>query len=209
MYTNDSWEFTEPGSIFDIKDDRIVSQDTSAIKTIESILAHKKSVKEKLNYLSKELSNRAEHHDDSKLKPPEIQWLIEMDKEPKEEYGTPAYFEKQKRWEKFFKHHYTENSHHPDHYPLGISNMDLIDLCEYCCDIISYFDKMHPDDALEVIAKQVDRFGFTEQLTEILKNTLWNYFSWFGPFKPTYIYTKDSPIDESIVAEKTKEEKKD
>ena len=54
-----------------------------------------------------------------------------MDKEPKVEYGSPEYFEKMKRWDKFFKHHYKNNSHHPAHYnEQGIYGMTIVDLVE-------------------------------------------------------------------------------
>ena len=42
----------------------------------------------------------------------------------------------------------------------------------------------HVHDALETINKQSGRFGFDEQLEQILKNTLLSYFSWFGDIKP-------------------------
>ena len=42
---------------------------------------HKEKVKRRLLFLSEELKNRAESHDNSKLKEPEIKYLIEMDKE--------------------------------------------------------------------------------------------------------------------------------
>ena len=96
--------------------DKNIISDPSAIKTINSILNHKKKVKERMLFLAKEIIKRAEEHDDSKLKEPEINWLIEMDKEPSVEYGSSEYFEKMKRWDKFFKHHYKNNSHHPAHY---------------------------------------------------------------------------------------------
>ena len=87
----------------DLEDD-IVS-DPQALKTITNILNHKQNVKEKMLFLANEIIKRAETHDDSKLKEPELSWLIEMDKEPEVEYGSPEYFEKQKRWIKFFEHY--------------------------------------------------------------------------------------------------------
>ena len=170
----------------DIKEGESEDVDYSAIKTISNILKHKRSVNTKMQYLSRNLKERGEAHDASKLEYPEIEWLIEMDKEPIYPYGSPEYFEKMRRWEKFFKHHYENNRHHPSHFEHGIDGMNLLDLCEYCCDIISYYDEMHPDQAFQSIEAQKERFGMDEQLTCILKNTLLEYFTWFGDIKPPY-----------------------
>lgn len=171
----------QPGKVLDTANTDSIIKDPSAVDTIKSILKHKKSVADKLNFLAKELLNRAEHHDDSKLVQPEIGWLIEMDKEPKASYGSDEYFGRLQRWQKFFDHHYAVNRHHPDHFKdLGVQGFNLADLCEYLMDICSYFDKMHVSDAIKVVEEQSKRFGLDEQLSQILKNTLIEYYSWIG-----------------------------
>ena len=194
-------QYNRPGTIINVVDGQDLVKDDSAVKTIEYILAHKKSVKQKLEYLSKELAKRAEHHDDSKLEFPEIQWLIEMDREPRYPYGSPEYFDKQKRWQKFFSHHYKLNRHHPDHFPAGGLNMNLADLCEMACDVISYLQEMHMEQAAKAVDQQKERFGLDDQLAEVIKNTLVDYFSWFGPYKPTYLDEPDTqaPSEEEHV----------
>lgn len=173
-------------SIIDTSEEEPI-KDPQALKTIQSIVKHKKSVKEKLDFLTEELKQRAEHHDDSKLEPPEIDWLIEMDKEPRYPYGSPEYFDKMQRWKKFFDHHYANNRHHPDHFKdLGIVEFNLADLCEYLMDICSYFDEMHVSDAIKVVEQQQERFHLDDQLTQILKNTLIEYYSWIGETKPIF-----------------------
>ena len=165
-------------------DENIIS-DPSAAKTINNILDHKKKVKDRMLFLAKEIIKRAEEHDDSKLKPPEINWLIEMDKEPKVEYGTPEYFEKIKRWDKFFKHHYKNNSHHPAHYnEQGVYGMTIVDLVEMMCDVISYIKELHVYQASKIIKEQKERFDIDEGIAQILINTLNYYFTWVGDFKP-------------------------
>lgn len=177
------YHVTEPLFIDGYETDSLV-KDPEALNTLNSILKHRQTVRERLLFLADELYKRAYHHDDSKLQLPEIKWLIEMDKEPRYEYGTPEYFEKMKRWDKFFKHHYENSRHHPDHFANGIEGMNLADLCEYIVDIISYYEELHVNNALDTVNKQKERFGFDEQLTQILKNTLIEYFSWFGGQKP-------------------------
>lgn len=169
--------------IIDTNNSEIIN-DEKAIETVREVIKHRQSVNKKLNFLSKEISKRGEEHDLSKLQYPEINWLIQMDKEPKYEYGTKEYFQKMKKWNKFFVHHYTNNRHHPDHFQEGVYGMTLVDLCEYISDIISYYDEMHVGDAIKTIEKQKERFKLDEQLSQILKNTLIEYFSWVGNYKP-------------------------
>ena len=175
---------------FSEKESRIYDngvKDPQAFETVSRINSHRKSVRAKLNFLIKKLAERSENHDLSKLKEPEIGWLIEMDKEPRVTYGSPEYFEKMKRWEKFFKHHYANNRHHPDHFgDMGVSGMNLVDLAEYLCDIISYLEEMHASQAIKIIDEQGKRFGLEDQLSQILKNTLVEYFSWVGNFSPEF-----------------------
>ena len=160
--------------IIDGYDNNIAIQDPSALKTIEDILKHKEKVKRRLLFLSEELKNRAESHDNSKLKDPEIKY----------HYNTPEYFDKMKRWQKFFNHHYENNRHHPNHFMNGVLDMTLTDICEYLVDIISYYDEMHVNDAIDTVEKQQGRFGLDSQLAQILTNTLIEYFSYIGDKKP-------------------------
>lgn len=170
--------------IIDGYDNSNIVKDESALKTIGDILKHKEKVRRRLLFLSDELKKRADEHDDSKLKNPEIRYLIEMDKEPRYPYNSPEYFNKMKRWQKFFGHHYDNNRHHPDHFRNGILDMTLTDICEYLVDIISYYDEMHVHDGMDTIEKQQGRFGLDNQLSQILVNTLIEYFSYIGDNKP-------------------------
>lgn len=165
--------------------DGLKCKEEQAGNTVKHILKHRESVRNKLNFLASELVKRAEKHDESKLMQPELNWLIQMDKEPRYQYGTPEYFDKMEKWQNFFKHHYAENRHHPDHFQNGIYDMNIVDICEYITDIISYYDEMHVDDALKTLEAQKERFGFDEQLYQILKNTLFEYFTWVGDFAPS------------------------
>lgn len=167
-------------------DGKSVIVDESAGKTIDVILKHKKSVREKLLFLSEELRKRAEEHDDSKLQFPEIEWLIEMDKEPRYQYGTDEYYEKMNRWKKFFIHHYTQNRHHPDHYSNGIDDMNLIDITEFLADIVSYYEVLQAHDGEKILNDQEKRFQIDGQLHNVLSNTLNDYFSNIGEFESIF-----------------------
>ena len=189
--------------IIDGYDNDNIVKDPSAFKTINDILKHKEKVRRRLLFLSDELRKRAEEHDNSKLRSPEIGYLIEMDKEPKYPYNSPEYFNKMKRWQKFFDHHYDNNRHHPIHVRNGILDMTLTDICEYLVDIISYYDEMHVHDAMDTIEKQQGRFGLDYQLSRILTNTLIEYFSYIGDFKPE---ADKTPEDKKKEAEETNEQ---
>ena len=184
----------EPRAV-DGYDTEDVVKDPSALETITSILKHKERVSKRLLFLVDELRKRALHHDDSKLVPPELDWLIEMDKEPRYPYGSVEYFAKMERWKKFFDHHYKNNRHHPDHFAIGIDGMTIADLAEYMVDIISYYDELHPKDAIKTIKGQKERFGLSDQLCQILINTLLEYYSWMGSFPP--IAEEEAKIKES------------
>lgn len=184
--------FVEPKIVdgYDVSDP---VKDKKALDTVSYIVNHKKTVAKRLKFLAEQLLERSETHDDSKLKSPEIDWLIEMDKEPRYPYGSQEYLDKKKRWEKFFKHHYKVNSHHPEHYRDGVSGMTLTDLCEYLIDISAYYAEMHPEDVFKTLNEQSERFGLEEQLTQILKNTLIYYFTYFGNMKPVAYKVLEEP----------------
>ena len=59
----------------------------------------------------------------------------------------------------------------------GINDMNLIDIMEMLCDWISYKDDISITDAVEVVEKQSRRFGFSDELKNILLNTLFEYFA--------------------------------
>lgn len=176
--------FVEPKAIDGYDTNGSVVKDEQALDTIFYIAKHKETVAKRLAFLAEQLLERAKEHDASKLKNPELDWLIEMDKEPRYVYGSKEYLDKKRRWEKFFKHHYAVNRHHPEHYINGVEGMSLTDLCEYLIDISSYCAEMHPEEVFNIINNQASRFGLDEQLTQILKNTLLEYFTYFGNLKP-------------------------
>lgn len=165
---------------------KTIFDDKQALKTVNDINTHRDSVRKKLMFIASEIQKRADNHDLSKLQKPEIEWLIEMDKEPRYPYGTDEYFDKMKRWQKFFDHHYAINRHHPDHFENGVNDMTLVDVVEYLVDIISYIDELHISQAVDIVDKQKGRFKIDDQLADILKNTLIEYFSNIGNMQSQY-----------------------
>ena len=137
---------------------------------------HIKSVQRKLKVLIDELQKRLENHDKSKLTDELWYWEF-MDQEPKYPYGSKEYFSKKKRNEMVFQMHYKNNRHHPEHFMNGINDMNLIDIMEMLCDWISYKDDISITDAVDIVEKQSRRFGFSDEIKNLMLNTLFEYFA--------------------------------
>ena len=73
-------------------------------------------------------------HDWSKFTPAEAKSFIGATTLKNLVYGSPEYVAEQKRISSAIEHHYKTNSHHPEHFPLGTSNMNLMDIIEMYCD---------------------------------------------------------------------------
>ena len=83
----------------------------------------------------KELLNRTEKHDRSKLENPEREGFLEYTPKLKgSTYGSEEYDEFLKCLKPFLDHHYEFNRHHPEHFHDGMKGMNLIDLIELFCD---------------------------------------------------------------------------
>lgn len=109
-----------------------------------------------------------------------------MDKEPRYPYGSEEYKQKIKKWDKVFKHHYKYNRHHPEHYEYGVSEMTLIDIVEMMCDWLGYKDTTTVTEALKVCDDQMARYDISEELRQIIFNTLLRYYSLMGGKNPNY-----------------------
>lgn len=148
--------------------------------TREYIEKHISRIRKHLGIFIHLLNQRAIKHDESKLKSPEFEMWCEMDKEPRYKYGTEEYNAKMKKWQHLFDLHYRQNRHHPEHFNFGINGMTLVDLIEMLCDWLGYKDVLSITEAIETVERQMRRFGFTEELRNIMVNTLIEYFSVLG-----------------------------
>ena len=149
-------------------------------ETTETIEKHIASVQLNLEKIILETLERYKKHDQSKLQEPEISLWEKMDQEKRYPYGTKEYFDKMERNKEVFDLHYKANSHHPEHFQNGISDMDLVDLTEMLCDWFAYKQNVSYKEASELIDKQAKRFNMSEDITNVLKNTVLNYFVSIG-----------------------------
>ena len=72
--------------------------------------------------------------------------------------------------------HYADNPHHPEHYDNGIKDMDLVDLIEMICDWKSATLRHNDGDIYKSIELNQKRFGYSDELKQIFKNTVDGYF---------------------------------
>lgn len=180
------------------------------IDTEEYIKGHISRVRKHINTFVQLLLKRAMNHDKSKLEEPEFSWWKEMDSEPRYPYGSEEYKQKIKRWDKVFKHHYKYNRHHPEHYDYGVSEMTLVDIVEMMCDWLGYKDTITISEALKVCDEQMKRYNISDDVRQIIFNTLLRYYSLMGGFNPNYDENSYMNIPSGIIEElkpKTSEDK--
>ena len=119
-----------------------------------------------------ELLKRAEQHDASKLREPELKYFRLASNLRNLTYGSPEYKEQLKQTlGPALEHHYARNPHHPEHHENGVDDMTLIDLLEMFCDWRAATERHGDGDIMQSIEKNEERFGLSPQLKQILVNT--------------------------------------
>jgi len=141
--------------------------------SLEATLEHKRMVNLLIGDVIKELVDRANHHDDSKLESVEADAFDKMSPKLHEEtYNSVEYKELlEKELKAALVHHYARNRHHPEHFENGIQDMDLIDLIELFCDWKASSLRQDDGNLLKSIDSNQERFHFSKELAMIFKNT--------------------------------------
>jgi hypothetical protein len=135
---------------------------------------HIHQVRKLLTVLIVELTQRALLHDQSKI------YTVEECKVftgytpllKNLEYGSEEYRNCLKQMASAISHHYKNNRHHPEYHSEGISGMNLIDLVEMVCDWKAATLRTKDGDIHKSINIQRERFGISDQLISIIKNTI-------------------------------------
>jgi hypothetical protein len=136
-------------------------------------LEHKQKVAYFIHLIVKELMDRADEHDDSKLVEPELSIFEEYSPRLRlHTYGSPEYNHALDAMKIATEHHYAHNRHHPEHFPNGIKGMNLIDLIEMIADWKASTLRQNNGNILKSIDQNEERFKYCEELTEIFKNTV-------------------------------------
>lgn len=135
-------------------------------------LQHIRTVEKFLYLFIKELLERAEKHDASKLLHPEVELFTKYTpKLATSTYGSEEYNNFKKEMGVALDHHYANNRHHPEYFKNGISDMNLVDLVEMLCDWKAASTRHNNGNIRKSIELNTDRFGINAQLVKILDNT--------------------------------------
>lgn len=141
----------------------------------QDTLEHISKVQERIQIVVSELMIRAVRHDMSKLVEPEkaaYDALMAFKSSHDMVYGSPDYAEGLKILGPALDHHYEVNSHHPQHYPNGISGMSLLDVIEMLCDWKAAGERYKDGNIQQSLTHNKERFGISDQLFTILENTV-------------------------------------
>lgn len=141
---------------------------------------HIGEVRAGIGIFMQELAKRAIEHDLSKLVPPESDFFEGDQIPPYSKYSedgklTQEYNDFLAKAGPVLRHHYENNSHHPEHYPNGIDGMCLVDLVEMFMDWRAA-SKRTPDGSLiKSVHANKDRFNVSDQLYRVFLNTCEKY----------------------------------
>lgn len=122
------------------------------------------------------LLERSNSHDSSKLSLPEVEGFTEYTPMLKDlTYGSDEYKNTLDKMMPFLEHHYAHNRHHPEHHDNGVCDMDLVDLVEMLCDWKAATLRHDDGDILKSLDINATRFGISDQLCSIFRNTVDRY----------------------------------
>lgn len=119
------------------------------------------------------LRRRGYEHDASKLEEPEKAGFDVLTfKLATLVYGSDEYRAALEEGKPTIAHHYTVNTHHPEHYPNGIAGMSLLDLVEMVCDWKAASERTKQGSIAQSLGYNKERFQIDDQLAAILENTV-------------------------------------
>lgn len=125
-----------------------------------------------LHRMAKELMDRADKHDQSKLHSPEVEMFTRFTSQLAHlTYGSPEYEQCRRDMGVALKHHYEHNRHHPEHFEDGINDMNLVDIFEMLCDWKASTLRHNDGCIRKSLVINAERFGISPQLARIMKNT--------------------------------------
>lgn len=119
-----------------------------------------------------DLEMRAQRHDLSKLEEPEKSVFDEYTPKLRDStYGSGEYKQFLEGMGEGLKHHYAVNDHHPEHFTLGIHEMDLMQLIEMLADWKAATLRHADGDLRRSIVQNAERFGYGQELGGLLMRT--------------------------------------
>jgi len=136
-------------------------------------MRHIETVRNYINYIIAQLLLRGQNHDQSKLENPELEVFVKYTpKLKKNPFGSKAYLANLKKMGIAIQHHVSVNRHHPEYFKNGMADMNLVDLLELICDWKSATLRIPDGDIFKSLDKNQKRFKYSDELKQILKNTV-------------------------------------
>jgi hypothetical protein len=141
-------------------------------------LKHSLRVGALMGHAITELVDRSVRHDHSKTQPPELEVFDRVTPQLRGlTYGTDEYKAALADMGDGLAHHYAVNRHHPEHFADGVNNMTLVDLLEVLADWKAATERHTTGSLAASLTVQRERFGLSDQLVQVLRNTA-AYFGW-------------------------------
>jgi hypothetical protein len=138
----------------------------------EETLDHIDQVQARLHDVVTNLSRRSSQHDHSKLEEPERSGFdagAEYFRTVK--YGTPEYRAALDNLRPTIEHHYRVNDHHPEHFPGGIQDMNLLQLLEMLCDWKASTERKSGVSLRKSLEINRERFQIPDALFRCIEST--------------------------------------
>ncbi len=135
---------------------------------------HIKRVAHYLHLCKKEIVKKSKQHDCDKLHN-KIEKKLFDEYTPKLKnctYGSDEYKTFLEVLKEGLNIHYANNRHHPEHFENGIQGMNLLDLLEMICDWKAASERHNDGDIYKSIEINQERFGYSDELKSILRNTV-------------------------------------
>ena len=120
-----------------------------------------------------DIMDRAYRHDESKLHEPEkerFDYVGTHQHLSKHTYCSDEYKKSLEYLGPALDHHYQENDHHPQHFPNGISGMNLMQLVEMWLDWLAACKRNKNGNIYQSLEVNKDRFKISDQLYNVLLN---------------------------------------
>ena len=143
----------------------------------DSLKDTRKHIAKVNDYIGKciiELDERGINHDSDKINDEVEKTLFDeyTPKLAKCTYGSEEYKSYLNCLKPALDRHYINNRHHPEHFDNGIQGMNLIDVLEMICDWKASSERHENGDIYKSIEINQKRFGYSDDLKSILKNTV-------------------------------------
>lgn len=135
-------------------------------------IKHIEKVRKYIRFFTDRLTTRGVNHDKAKLETPEVELFAEYTpKLAQTTFNSPEYKQQLAELKPALDHHYATYRHHPEHFPRGINDMNLVDIVEMLADWKAASERQKDGNLIKSIEINAQRFSIDDQLKQILLNT--------------------------------------